>query len=103
MTLDQWADKVDHSDKELIRGAVLILSALRSINAERIEFLLAQVRLSKGLMPKQLWPGIESLEADFSLIIAFAEMSKQYDRSEGADQSTKWLDELFKPDGTKTS
>lgn len=93
----------EDEDQELIGKMVSVLGDLRSMNEERISFLLAQVRMAKPLFPSELAPGIESLEADFTLILAFIEQAKKYDRSEGAHKAGDWLLGSKKNEGAKTS
>lgn len=82
MTEDDFINLINPKDRELIKGAVLVLDALRSMDADRLSILLSQVKLASPLFPKEMVGAIESLEADFSLIIAFIDQAKKYDRSD---------------------
>jgi hypothetical protein len=104
MDIDQFIDKVDVPDRELIKACVAILTALRLMDAERIAFLRNQVSLTKPLFPKELLPGIEALELEFALILAFIDQAIKNNPDKEALKSADWLFEGEKQDGgTKTS
>jgi hypothetical protein len=81
MREDDFIKLIGPENQETIKGAVLVLNALREMDADRLSRLLAQVRLAKPIFPKEMAGVIEALEADFTLVIAFIDQAKKYDRS----------------------
>ncbi len=82
MTQDDFINLVPESDRELIQAVVMTLEVLRSMDADRLNQILCQVRLAAPLFPKQMIGAMESLEADFTLAIAFSDQARKYDRSQ---------------------
>lgn len=82
MTEDDFIALISPKDRELIKGVVLVLEALRNMDADRLSTILSQVRLASSLFPKEMVGAIESLEADFTLVLAFIDQAKKYDRSD---------------------
>jgi hypothetical protein len=75
---------LNDEDSKLVRDVVNILSDLRGLDAERMRFILSTVQLAKTFLPKELLPGIESMEMEFNLVLAFIEQAKAYDPTETA-------------------
>jgi hypothetical protein len=81
MTEDDFIEMIGPEDHETIKGAVMVLEILRNMDADRLNMLLCQVRLAAPIFPREMVGIIESLEADFSLVLAFIDQAKKYDRS----------------------
>lgn len=91
---DDFIALVNPEDKDLIKGVVMTLELLRSMNADRLNTILCQVRLARSIFPKEMLPAIESLEADFTLAMAFIDQARKYDKShllfkEGKNERTE--------------
>lgn len=95
LTPDDFISMVKPEDKELIEGIVSVLEVLKSMDADRINALLSQIAFAKPLFPKDMLPMLDSLEIDFTLVVAFIDQAKKFDRSQ-------WLLKEAKNEGTKT-
>jgi hypothetical protein len=80
MTEDDFINLLPTSDRDLIKGVVLVMQSLRNMDRERVQLLLSQAKLASTVAPKEWMAGIEMMEADFTLALAFIDMAKQYDR-----------------------
>ena len=78
-------------DTLLIKRVVDVLADLKEMDEARIHFLLTQVRLVKPYFPREMLKGVESLEADFTLVLAFIEQAKLYDRGDDAETAYQWM------------